>query len=126
MRNPMAAGRRLALRAVTLQAAVAAAVALVFLLVDGASALAAGTGGAAVVAGSALFGLRSFAGAPQGAGIALARLLFGLFLKWFVVLGTLYIALARLHLLPVPLLAGAVATTLAFLLIGKSANKDGL
>jgi len=126
MRNSMAAGRRLALRAVTLQAIVAIVVALGFWLVDGASALAAATGGGAVVAGSALFASRSFAGSPQGAGIALARLLFGLLLKWCVVLGTLYIALARLHLPPLPLLAGAVAATLAFLLIGKSSNKGGM
>jgi F0F1-type ATP synthase assembly protein I len=126
MRNSMAAGRRLALRVVTLQAIVATVVALGFWLVDGASALAAATGGGAVVVGSALFASRSFAGPPQGAGIALARLLFGLLLKWCVVLGTLYIALARLHLPPLPLLAGAVAATLAFLLIGKSSNKGGM
>lgn len=122
----MAAGRRLALRAVTLQAIVAIVVAMGFWLVDGASALAAAVGGGAVVAGSAMFALRSFAGPPQGAGFALARLLAGLLLKWFVVLATLYIALARLHLPPLPLLAGMVAATLAFLLIGKTSNKGAM
>jgi ATP synthase protein I len=123
MRNSMAAGRRLALRAATLQAAVATAVALAFLFDSSASALAAGIGGGAVVVGSALSALRTFAGAPRGAGVALARLLVGLLLKWFVVLGTLYVALARLRLPPLPLLAGVVVTTLAFLLIGKTRNK---
>ena len=124
MRNSMAAGRRLALRAVTLQAAVAAVVALAFLLEGSASALAAGMGGGAVVAGSAVYALRTFAGGPAGAGMALARLLVGLLLKWGVVLGTLLIALAWLRLPPMPLLVGAVATTLAFLFIGKTAEKD--
>jgi ATP synthase protein I len=125
MRNSMAAGRRLALRAVTLQAAVAAAVAFGFLLQGSASALAAGIGGAAVVTGSALLALSSFA-APAGAGVALARMLVGMLLKWGVVLGTLLYALAVLRVPPLPLLAGAVATTLAFLFIGKTEDKGGL
>jgi F0F1-type ATP synthase assembly protein I len=120
MRDSMAASRRLALRAVALQALVAAAVALAFLLEDSASALAAGMGGGAVVVGSGLLALRSLAGPPRGAGFALAQLLVGLVLKWFVVLGTLLAALAWLHLPAVPLIAGMVATTLAFFFIGKS------
>jgi F0F1-type ATP synthase assembly protein I len=123
MRDSMAAGRRLALRAVGLQAIVAVATACAFVLRDGESALAAAVGGGAVVVGSALMALRSVTGAPRGAGNALAGLVTGLLLKWFVVVGTLVVALSRLHLPPLPLLAGMVATTVAFLLIGKSPDK---
>ena len=119
MRNSMAAGRRLALRAVALQAIVAIAVTLAFLFEDSASALAAGMGGGAVVLGSLVLGLRSFAGEPRGAGVALAQLVAGMVMKWCVILGTLFVALARLHMPPLPLLTGFVATTLAFLFIGK-------
>ena len=123
MHDSMAAARRLALRAAILQAVVAAAVALVFAFEDSASALAAGSGGGAVVVGNALLALRSLSGPPRGAGIALAQLLTGFVLKWIVVLGTLYLAFARWHLPPLPLLAGVVATTLAFLFIGKNQTR---
>lgn len=119
VRNSMAAGRGLVLRALGLQAAVALGLALVFLLKDSASAMAAGIGGGAVVVGSALLGLRAFASDAASAGLALARLLAGMILKWVVVFGALYLALVRYGLPPLPLLAGLTGTTLAFLLIGK-------
>lgn len=53
------------------------------------------------------------------AGLALVGLITGIVLKWLVVLAALYVALARLGLPPLPLLAGAAGTTVAFLLISK-------
>jgi len=117
--NSMAANRRLALRAVALQAAVAAGIALVFLSRDYRSAQAAAIGGAAVVLGSLLLAWRSLSMATPSAGLALAGLLTGIILKWSIVLAALYLALARFGLPPLPLLAGVVGTTAAFLLIGK-------
>jgi hypothetical protein len=49
----------------------------------------------------------------MSAGTALARMVSGLLLKWFVVLGTAYVVLARLGLPPLPLLAGMAATMFA-------------
>jgi len=109
----------MALTAVGFQACAALTLSLAFLAKDGASALAAGIGGSAVVLGSLLMALRSFAGEPVSAGMALTRLFAGLVLKWFVVLGAMYLALARFELPALPLVAGMAGTTLAFLLIGK-------
>ncbi len=98
-----------------IQMLVALAVALVFLTQDVRSALAAGMGGVAVVFGSLVLALRSFGRAPMSANAALLRMLSGMALKWIVFLATLYIALVRFALPPVPLLVGAVVTTLSFL-----------
>ncbi len=45
--------------------------------------------------------------------MALSRMVSGLLLKWFVVLGVLYLAVAKLHLPPLPLLVGLVVTMMA-------------
>jgi hypothetical protein len=95
------------------QLAVAAVVAAGFALQDVRSATAAAFGGGAVVAGSALLAWRSLFGPALSAGAALARMVSGLLLKWFVVLGALYVALARLGLPPLPLLSGLAATMFA-------------
>lgn len=120
MFNSLTANRRLAFRMVTVQAAVATLVALAFLLQDARAALAAGIGGGAVAVGSLLLAWRSVMGPAYSAGLALARLVSGLILKWFVVLGALYLSLARLELPPLPLLAGLVATMAAAFLNQRS------
>lgn len=119
VRNSMAANRRLALRAVAVQALVAAGVALAFLLQGGRSALAAAIGGGAVAVGSLLFAWRSLSATVPSAGLALAGLLAGIAAKWVVVLAALYLALAGLGLPPLPALAGVAATTAAFMFVGK-------
>jgi len=111
--NSLTANRRLAFRTVAVQAAVATLVALAFLLQDAQAALAAAIGGGAVAFGSLLLAWRSMMGPAYSAGLALARIVSGLVLKWFVVLGALYLSLARLGLPPLPLLAGLVATMAA-------------
>ena len=47
----------------------------------------------------------------------MTRLISGIVLKWFVVIGALYLALARLGLPPLPLLAGLVGAMAASFLI---------
>ncbi len=113
MFNSLTANRRLAFRTVAVQAAVATLVALAFLLQDAQAALAAAIGGGAVAFGSLLLAWRSMMGPAYSAGLALARIVSGLLLKWFVVLGALYLSLARLGLPPLPLLAGLVVTMAA-------------
>jgi len=115
----MAANRRLALRAIAIQAAVAILVAIAFLAQGDKAAIAAGVGGGAVVLGSIFLAWRSLSASAPSAGMAFAALLVGIVMKWVVVLGALYLALARFGLPPLPLLAGLVSTTAAFLLIGK-------
>ena len=115
MLNTLAAGRRQARRVLTAQAVATAGVALAFLIQGPGAALAALTGGAAVTLGSALMAWRTFGGGVGGAGVALLRLFGGLALKWLVIVGALYLALARWELPPLPLLAGLGAALVAFL-----------
>ena len=115
MLNSVATGRRLALRIVLIQLLVAVLIALAFLPQGVRSALAAGMGGVAVVSGSLVLAMRSFGRAPISANAALLRMLVGMALKWIVFLVVLYLALVRFALPSLPLLAGAVVTTLSFL-----------
>ena len=115
MLNTLAAGRRQARRVLTAQAVVTAAVALAFLVQGSGSALAALVGGTAVTLGSALMAWRAFGGGIGGAFPVLLRLVGGLALKWLVIVGALYLALARWELPPLPLLAGLGAALVAFL-----------
>lgn len=98
------------------QAGVTLLLALVFLVQDGRSAMAAGFGGLAVTLGTALMAWRAFAGGVDGPGQALFRLFGGLALKWLVIVLALYLALARFTLPPLPLLAGLGAALVASLL----------
>ena len=109
----------MALRIVLVQLLVAALLALGFLLQSTYSAMAAGMGGAAVVLGSAVLALRAFTASPVSPNVALLRLLTGMVLKWMLLLATLYIALVRFALPPLPLLIGAVVTTMSFLFAAK-------
>lgn len=115
----LAAGRRQARRAVLIQAAAAALVALAFLIEGRREALAALAGGGAAVLGSMALAWRTFGGGVPSAGLALGRLLGGIALKWIVVLGALWLALARYALPPLPLVAGLAAVTVSFLLAYK-------
>ena len=112
----MAAGRRQARSVVVAQTLVTLAAALAFLVQGTDAALSALAGGGAVTVGSALMAWRAFAGGVSGAGLALMRLFGGLALKWLVIVAALYVALARLGLPPLPLLAGLCAALAASLL----------
>ena len=109
--NSLAANRRLAYRMVIVQAVVAMLVALAFyVLKDGKWALAAAIGGGAAALGSLVLALRSLPTTPKSAGWSMSRMVSGLLLKWFVVLGLLYIAMAKLALPPLPLVVGLALT----------------
>jgi F0F1-type ATP synthase assembly protein I len=113
--DPIAASRRLALRAVAVQAAVALPVALAFLAGDGLrAAISAATGALALALGTSLATLLSLRGAVP-ARFAFAALLAGTVSKWLVVFGALGIALQAWHLPPLPMLAGMVAGLVAWL-----------
>lgn len=116
MLNSAAAGRRQARQVVIAQAVTAALVALAFLVDSVSSALGAGLAGAGVALGSALMAWRSFPGGVIGAGAALSRLFGGIALKWLVIAGAMYLALARFELPPVPVVTGLCAALVASLL----------
>ena len=98
---------------VTVQSVVAMLVALAFLAISARAALAAAIVGGAVALGSLVLALRSLPTTPKSAGWAMSRLVSGLLLKWFVVLGALYLAMAKLHLPPLPMIVALVATLAA-------------
>jgi len=69
-------------------------------------------GGGVVALGTAVLALRTFAGGPTGAGATLAKLIAGNLLKWTVIGAGLYLALAKVSLPGLPVLAGVLVTTL--------------
>ena len=95
-------------------------VALGFLFQNAQAALAALVSGVAVALGSLLLAWRSVMGPAYSAGLVMARMISGLILKWFVVIGVLYLSLARWHLPPLPMLIGLVITMVASLFIQNS------
>ena len=111
--NSIAAGRRLALRTVTLQAAVTLVAALVALLYGREAALGMLSGGGTLALGSLLAAWKGLAGGVGSAGGALWRLLVALALKWIVVVAGFYLAIAVWHLPPLAVIAGAVIAALA-------------
>ncbi|MCL1635637.1 hypothetical protein M2650_13495 [Luteimonas sp. SX5] len=115
MHDPIAAGRRSALRAAAVQVAVALLVALAFLMQGPRQALAAGIGGGALALGNALAAGVSLGGIVP-ARVAFARLLLGALLKWVVAIGMFAIALGAWRLPPLPMVAGLAAGLLAYLL----------
>ena len=117
--NSAAAGRRLAQRAVALQAAATLATALACLLSGRSAALGALAGGAAMTLGSLLAAWGAFGGGVAGAGMALGRLLLGTAAKWIVVIVGLYLAIAVWQLPALPVLAGAALAAAAFLIAAK-------
>ncbi|MDQ3495665.1 MAG: hypothetical protein M3485_09165 [Pseudomonadota bacterium] len=115
MHDPIAAGRRAAHRAVAVQSAASAAVALVFLVQGLAHALAAGWGGVAMLAGHVL-SVRVAFGRITPAGAALARLMLAMLAKWVVALACLAIGLGAWRLPPLPMVVGLAAGLLAYLM----------
>ena len=116
--NSLAANRRLAYRMVTVQAVVAMLVALAFFAAQGRNqALAAAIGGGAAALGSLVLAWRSLPSTPKSAGWSVSRMVSGLVLKWFVVLGVLFVAMAKLAMPPLPLIVGLVASLMSALFL---------
>jgi F0F1-type ATP synthase assembly protein I len=113
--DPIAAGRRSALRAVAVQAAAVALVALACLAESGRAALAAAVGGGALVVGNGLAAGLALGGIVP-ARVAFARLLLGMLAKWCVVAVVFAVALGAWRLAPLPMLAGLAIGMLAWLL----------
>lgn len=116
MSNSVAAGRRLAQRAIAWQAVATVLVALAFLAKGLPWSLAALVGGGAVTLAAWIAAMVALGGGVSPAGTAFARLLVGMALKWVLVLVTVVAALAVFRLPGVPLLAGVIAATLALVL----------
>lgn len=128
MHDPIAAGRRTALRAVAVQGLVVALLAAAFLARDVREALAVGVGGLALVSGNALAAFVALGGIVP-ARVALGRLLLGTMVKWLVAIVLLAAALAIWRLPPLPMLSGLAAGLLAYLLalnfLKQDANTKG-
>lgn len=105
MLNSLAFGRRLALRIVLLQLAVALLAGLVFLTLGPRAAASAAAGATVVALGTALMSAQCFGGF-HGASVALSRLLLGMFLKWGVIIGGLFVILFQFKLPPLAALSG--------------------
>ena len=103
-------GKRPVLRVVVLQVACATLTGMLFLIFGGSAAATAGfVGGAIAAVGSALFGWRMFAPGIAAAGKLYRALIAAESLKWFWYVLALWAALARLKLMPAPLIVGVVA-----------------
>lgn len=116
MLNSVAAGRRLALRAVVYQLAAVLLVALAFLIWGLPQALAAAVGGLAVVAGGLASARVAFGGGVVPAGAAMLRLLVSVVLKWVVVFAVLLLGVGVCKLAPLPLMAGMITGLIAQML----------
>ena len=112
----VAAGRRLAQRAIAWQAVAIAVTALAFLAKGATWSLAAVLGGAAIAVGGWLSSVIALGGGVNPSGGALARLLAGVALKWVVVVGVLLLGVGTAGLPPVPMLAGVVVALVAQLI----------
>lgn len=121
MLNSAAEGWRQALRVVAFQAVATLLAAAACLVLGPRAALAALVGGGAMALGSVLAAWGAFGGGVAGAGTALGRLLLGTALKWVVVAGGLYLAMAVWRLPAVPALAGAALAATALVVSMKFA-----
>ena len=116
MRNSLSSGRRLAARVVSVQVLVTAVATLAWLGAGRREALAAGYGGALVAIATAVFAWRYFGGDVAGAGQVAVRFIVATAFKWLLLVGGLYLALARFELPPLPLLSAFAAGLLAYLI----------
>lgn len=114
MLNSVAAGRRLALRAVGCQLAVVLLLALAFLVRGWAAAVAVLAGGLGVALGNALAAQVALGGGVVAPRTAFARLVLATLLKWVVAMTVFAIALAVWRLAPLPVLAGVAAALVAY------------
>lgn len=115
MLNSLASGRRLALRIMLLQLAVALLAGIVFLALGRREAISAGASAAMVALGTALLSMRFFSG-MSGAGQAFGRFLTGMLLKWIVIVGGLFMILVHYKLPPLAAVTGLVAAYAVYLL----------
>lgn len=113
MDNTLNTERQLAARLVMAQAAAAVVVALLFVLVDGRSALGALAGGLLVAIATALQASRGLAASGAQGGVVWARLVVGTLVRWLVVIVGLYGLLVGLRWPPLAVVSGLAAALLA-------------
>ncbi len=113
MLNSPAAGRRLAQRMAAIQVAAVLLTALACLPIGPRAALAVTVGGVAVALGNWLASRLALGNRAPGAGEALAGVLLGTAVKWVLVLGAAWLAVAVYRLPPAGLLGGIVVAVLA-------------
>lgn len=116
MHDPIATGRRAAMRAVAIAAAAVGLVAAAFLLAGAPQALGAAVGGGAAVAGNAAATGLALGGGVRTARSAFARLLLGVAAKWLLMLAGVALALEAWRLPALPVVLGLVAGMAAWLL----------
>lgn len=125
MLNPLAAGSRLVRRTITWQVVAVALLALALLAKGSAWSIAALAGGVAITAGGALYGVLALGGGIAPAASALSRLVLGLLAKWFVVIATLFIAIAVVKLPPLAVIGGAFVALVAQVLAMAGGHRNG-
>jgi F0F1-type ATP synthase assembly protein I len=109
MNDAPSVGKRLVMRVVLLQAGCAALVAIAFWIFEGAAACGSSLAGGLIVAiGSAVFGWRMFAPGIAPAATLRRALFAAESLKWFWYVFSVWAALTRLKLSPLPLMTGLV------------------
>jgi F0F1-type ATP synthase assembly protein I len=109
MNNSSGTGKQLVTRVVLLQLGCAACAALPFWIAqDAMAAVAALAGGSIAACGTALFGWRMFAPGIAPAAVLQRALFAAESLKWFWYVLSVWAALARFKLTPLPLLAGLI------------------
>ena len=113
--DPIAAGRRTALRALRVQTVVGAAVVLGFLLEGPLPALGAAVGGGAMAAGHATAIWLALGGIVP-ARVAFSRLLLSAVAKWVVTVALFALGLAAWQLPPLPMMVGLVVGLVVYLL----------
>ncbi|MFO1468426.1 MAG: ATP synthase subunit I [Steroidobacteraceae bacterium] len=115
MTDPTLRGKRTVVRVVVWQVATGVLVALGFGVFSGgwagASALA---GGLIVAVGTAVFGWRLFAPGVASAQVVKRALMAGEALKWLWLVLAVWLALTKLRLAPLPLLAGLMAAQFGY------------
>lgn len=111
--NSVAAGRRLARRAIAYQVVAVCAASLVCLALGVESALAVLAGGGAVMLGAALSAGWSLRRDVVPSGVALARMFGGVVLKWLLVFTVFSLGLLLWRLPALPLLAGVLVALAA-------------
>ncbi len=128
MNEVLGAGKRLVMRVVLLQAGCATTVAILFGMLQGATAAWSGLmGGLIAAVGTGVFGWRLFAPGIAPAPVLRRALFAAESLKWFWYVLAVWLALTRLRLPPLPLLAGLVFAQFGywFGLLGKRGKSNG-
>ena len=113
MLNSPLPGRQVAMRMLLWQGLATALVAALWLMSGPRAALAAGLGGGALALGNWLASRLALGNQAPGAGEALVGVLLGTAVKWVLVLGAAWLAVAVYRLPPAGLLGGVVVAVLA-------------